>query len=346
MREPVSTLPRYLAGPIAAADGLRHGWFRALGPAGRLLIRNRELRVATIFSLVIATALIGTLVAPFWLLLLGPVVWGVPHLVADIRYLVIRTGYHRRRFMALLGGATLVWMGLGGPLGWGLVCVAGVVLMARAGLAKRLFVAALLVASAYGFEALGHAGNLLFAHLHNFMPLVLWWYWRARVKKLHWIPMGLLVAATWFLLSEPSVELAHQLGGLSWFHEGMGPTVQQWRLATGIDSTWGMRLVLLFCFSQTIHYALWLQILPDEDRSRATPSTFRASVANLRTDLGDAGLAVAILLSLGVAMWAVGDILAAHKGYFRMAHFHAHLEIMALALLAIEGRRTRSTLPT
>lgn len=338
----LSPLPKQVLGLIASADRIRRGWLRTLGRPGRALVRKRELRVATIFSTVVVTALIGSVVAPFWLLLLAPVLWGVPHVIADIRYLVVRTGYHRRWTIGLLGGATLLWMGLGGPVVEGLLCTAAVALFARAGVVRRLVVAAAIVLFAALIDGLGRYGDIAFAHLHNFTPVLLWWIWRRRVGKLHWIPIVLLIAGTIFLLSPTAVGVAQATGGLGWFNEEMGPQAQLWRLAAGIDSEWGMRLVLLFCFSQSIHYALWLHVLPDEDRPRAAPLTFRASVESLRVDLGDVGLAVAAALSLGVMTWAVFDLVEASEGYFRMAQFHAHLEVMAIGLVLLEGRSART----
>ena len=120
---------------------------------------------------------------------------------------------------------------------------------------------------------------------------------------------------------------------------GMGPDYQLWRLAPDLGPDPGLRLILLFCFAQTIHYALWLQLIPDEDRERPTPTTFRASHQSLREDLGDVGLIVAALLAVGIAAWALADLAAANHGYFRVARFHGHLEIMAGTLLLLEGRR-------
>lgn len=339
----LTPLPSPLAAAIASADRLRRRWLGALGSPGRALVRRRELRIAVLFSVVIVTALVGSLVAPFWLLLLSPVVWGVPHVVADVRYLVVRSGYHQRPAIALLGGTTLLWMAVGGPLVEGLLCTAGVALLARTGLVRRLAVAAAIVLFAFVLGRLGRYGDITFAHLHNFTPLLLWWIWRRRSGRLHWIPLVLLALATCLLLSPFAVEVAQALGGLGWFTAEMGPQAQLWRLAADLDPAWGMRLVLLFCFSQSVHYALWLHLLPDEDRDRATPLTFRATVEGLRLDLGDAGLAVAALLSVGITAWALFDLVEANEGYFRMAQFHAHLEVMAIALLLLEGR---SELPT
>ncbi len=340
---PRSPLPRPLRAAIGSADRLRRRWLAALGRPGRHLVRDRELRIASLFSVFVLTALVGSLVAPFWLLLLAPVVWGVPHVVADLRYLVVRSGYHRRPALALLGGGTLLWMAVGGPLFGVLLCTAAVPLFARAGIVRRLLVAAAILLFALLLDRLGRYGNITFAHLHNFTPILLWWIWRPRAGKLHWIPIALVLLATALLLSPAAVELAQASGGLGWFSAEMGPQAQLWRLAADLDPAWGMRLVLLFCFSQSLHYALWLHLLPDEDRDRPTPLTFRATVEGLRCDLGDVGLAVAALLSVGVTLWALVDLVDANEGYFRMAQFHAHLEVMALAPPPLEGRSGPST---
>ena len=72
--------------------------------------------------------------------------------------------------------------------------------------------------------------------------------------------------------------------------------------------------------------------------------SFRASYEDLRRDLGPAALVVASLLALGIATWAWIDLAAAGHGYFRMARFHGHLELMAGCLLVLErGARPPQT---
>lgn len=78
--------------------------------------------------------------------------------------------------------------------------------------------------------------------------------------------------------------------------------------------------------------------MPDEDRARSTPLTFRASYEELVGDMGAAALLIAAAFTLGFAVWALIDLGAADAGYFRLARFHAHLEIMACALMFSEAR--------
>lgn len=324
--------------PVVAADWLRRRWLRLLGGLARPIITDRELRVALAFSAMIVTALIGTLVAPLWLLILGPLVWGVPHLVADLRYLVFRPGHHRRPLLALAVGAPLLWVGLGGELLWGFLGAGAAALLARARLRPRLLVLAALLACGALLTWLGRTGDVVFAHAHNFVAIALWWLWRPRLGRLHWIPLALLAAACVLLLGDAALAAVHATGGLGWFGGGMSLDYQIWRLSPGLAPDLGLRLVLLFCFMQSLHYAIWLQLLPDEDRARATPSTFRATHAELRRDLGRLGLWLAVALALALALWAAYDLMRASHGYFRLARFHGHLELAGAALLLLEGR--------
>jgi len=326
------------APPLAAADWLRRRWLHLLGAWARPLMTRRDVRVSVMFSAMICTAMVATLVAPLWLLILGPLLWGVPHLVADIRYLVIRPGYHRRPEIWLLAGVPLFWTARGDGLEWGFVGAAAAALVARAPLVRRLAVITALAGFAMIFLGLGHTGDILFAHAHNFIAVGLWWAWRPRTGRLHWIPLALLIAASLFLLSPVALAIVTAIGGFNWFGGGMGPDYQLWRLSADIEPDLGLRLVLLFCFGQAIHYAIWLQLLPDDDRVRATPPTFRASYEDLCRDMTRPGVWIAGLLALAIAAWAVHDLMNACNGYFRMARFHGHLELIAIAVLLLEGR--------
>ncbi|MCY1054238.1 hypothetical protein [Nannocystis sp. SCPEA4] len=331
------TAATLLHGPITAADLVRRWWLRRLGRVVRPLIRRRELRVAVLGSAMVCTALAATLIAPLWLLILGPLVWGVPHLVADLRYMLVRPGYHRRLGLAVLAGPPLAWVALGGHLLWGFLAAALALAVARASPGRRALGVVMMAALAGGFAALGRTGDVLFAHLHNAIAVLLWWAWRPRSSRLHWLPLALMVAASGFLVSDAALWAVRASGGLQWFGGEMGPEYQVWRLSPGVGPEWALRLVLLFCFAQTIHYGVWLGLLPDEDRGRATPPTYRARWAGLVADMGRPLLAAAIAVAVLLALWAARDLMAACHGYFRMARFHGHLELIAAGLLLVEG---------
>ncbi len=323
---------------LAPVDGLRRRWLRLLGPLCRPLMIDRDLRIATMASLMIVTATVAALLIPLWVLALGPMIWGVPHLLADLRYMVVGPGFHRRPHLWILGALPIIATGFGADLSVGLLGVAAVAIVARTGIDRRLFALALIALVGAGVLALGPLADLVFAYLHNFIAVALWWSWRARERRLHWIPLALFVGVSALLLSPLGLALAHTSAALLRDFGGIGIDDQLARLAPGIDVDLGLRLVLLFTFTQSIHYAVWVHLLPDEDRTRATPPTFRRSFLDLCRDLGGPLMLGAAALALLFAIWALLDLRDATLGYFRFARFHGHLELAALTLLLLERR--------
>lgn len=301
-------------------------------------MRDRELRVAALFSIAVVSALAGTLFAPLWLLVLGPLVWGVPHIAADIRYLVVRTGFGQRRLLWVVGGLPLLALGMGVDLFWGFAGTAAVASCARTTLRARLLAVVAVLGCGLALRPFGPLSDVVFGHLHNFGAVAFWWLWRPRRSRAHWVPLVLLLAASALLLSDLGLELVG--ARFEWHARGDSADGQLWRLAPGLEPMVGMRLVLLFCFMQSVHYAMWMQMIPDEERTRDTVMTFRASAQDLERDFDRVALGVFAALSLGLLLWACWDMVDAGRGYFRMARFHGHLELMAAVLLILERRRS------
>ena len=184
--------------------------------------------------------------------------------------------------------------------------------------------------------AAGETAGLIFAHLHNFIAVLLWWCWRPRTGgrqlavPLLFLGVSILLIAGWI---EPWAR------GLAWQPDGLGPGYHLSFMAPGVAEPWALRLVLLFAFAQSVHYGVWLRLIPEDDRPQATPRTFQASARALRADLGLPVLAGAVLVALGIALWAVLDLAAARENYLRMALFHGYLELVAATCSLLSGLR-------
>ena len=328
---------------LAPADFLRRRLLRGLGPLAAPLMNRRELRVALMGAGVVLSALAGTLVFPLWMLALGPIVFGVPHILSDIRYLWVRPGFDRRAAVCVAVGGPLLVGAVTGRLWAGLLAVAGAFVVARTTWPRRiagLGATALALLAARRFSG---AADIVFAHLHNVVAIALWWRWRElspsarhprRRSSLRIVPLALVVAASAVVLA---VDPVRAFAGTPL----LGPRVGYYlaTLAPGVDRSLGLRLVLAFCFAQSIHYGIWLRLVPEEDRPRETPRTFAASFRALHADLGAPRLVLFGALALGLAAWACVALAAARAGYLRFAVFHGHLELCAAALLWAERRR-------
>lgn len=323
---------------LAPADALRRRALMALGPYAGAWAANREARVCALGIAVVLTSFLGAALIPIWMLALGPILLGVPHILGDVRYLWIRPGHHRRALVWIAAGAPLLVGAITAQVTWGLAGAAGALLVARATPLRRA--AGLAVVAALAAVSIRHPGwaNLAFAHLHNVIGVALWWAWRPRRGRLHWIPLALFVAATVALLAGAAAPLLRLTGGLRGpaSAEPIGQHLAA--LAPFASPSFGLRLVLLYAFAQAVHYGVWLRLIPEEDRPRPAPRTFAGTYRALRTDFGRFPLLAAVAGSAALAAWAIADLAAARTGYLRFASFHGQLELAAGALLWAERR--------
>jgi hypothetical protein len=173
-------------------------------------------------------------------------------------------------------------------------------LCARAPLRRRASVVVGLALSACLAAHLGRVADLAFAHAHNAVAL----YVLLRVSR---APRAYLPAA---LVRAFSLDLGDALS---------------------------LRLLALIALFQGLHYAVWLRLVPEEDRVREGPRSYRTSYRAL---VHDVGTHVPLLLGLALlALWiyALLDLTRARDAYRRLAPFHGPLELAALTLCFLEG---------
>ncbi|MFT7582859.1 MAG: hypothetical protein ACI9MR_004543 [Myxococcota bacterium] len=299
----------------------------------------------------IVVACVLAFVAPLWLLLLGPLLLGVPHVVSDLRYLVVRPVAAVPRAALLAIGAGLAAMtvcrvaamaGLSVDLRAELACgafatFAAVALSSPAG---RLKTAALGGVILVGWLALENPAQtiLIVAYGHNVIAFGLWlWLARKIGPPRHLVPaVSLYLAATLLILGGaadalvPAVFLS-DVGGLT-----LGQMTET--LAPGFDPIWATRLVTWFAFSQAVHYIIWLRLVPQQQAARSAPPTWRRSARDLRRDLGQGGLMLVVALSVGLPLWALlGSATDVRALYLSVVVFHGWLEIAMFSAIATSG---------
>jgi hypothetical protein len=320
-------------------DSVRAQAYRAAKPLLGGLYANRERRVAWmgVFSVVTSFAL--TLLAPMWLLALGPILLGVPHLVADARYLVAQPKLQDRGPLMWLAALPLIASGFGAPPAIALLVLVPSVLAARASAQRKLV--GLVVWLALTVVAVQWATPFLYAflHLHNLVALGWWWALRPRTRLSVLVPVLVLAGAAALLLgvADPFISAFGTWGApatatsLTDFVASNAPVN---------DGVLGARLVLSFAFLQSVHYAMWLRLVPEDARRRPAPRPFRETWRALEQDFGLPLLLVFIGLAVAVAVWGAFDLGEARLGYLRLAAFHGYLEFGAAALFLVEGKRS------
>lgn len=328
-----------LDGLLDAADSLRRWGLTALGgPFARAVLTDRDKRAAFFGCLLITVAFFSTSMFPVVMLVLGPIVYGIPHVLADLRYLVARPGLHRRPLVLAAMAIGILAAGLGFGVRGGLAGAALALCVARTSWTRRIIG---LVCIAGLFALAQHSplmADLAFAHLHNFVGVLLWWAWRPRQTRLHLLPLGLFAIGSVALLAGWATPLHDFTKGLEapWTGLRMFDFCQS--LTPSPFDPNSVRLVLLYAFAQATHYVVWLRLVPEDDRPRKSPRSYGQSFRALTADLGALLLWVSVIGALGLIGWAVVAPGAARDGYLRLAFFHGHLELAAGALLWAEGR--------
>jgi hypothetical protein len=320
---------------LTPLDGLRRAAYATLGPFAGRWARHREVRVLLLGALGLAISLACALGAPFWSLAIGPILFGVPHVLADLRYLVLRPGLHRRWPLVVCGLPLLMLGTLRNEVAWGVLAALACTIVSRGLFARKLACGLLLAPLALCCFAWPRVAALVFAHAHNLIAMLLFVAWR---KHSLWAPraVGLLGAVValgflagafdWALLAAPASPSG--IAGLR-YHLAV--------LAPGVAAPWGLRLVGLFAFAQAAHYALWLRVIPEQARERG-PRSFVSSYRALVADCGVLVVWLSLIFAAVVMVWALGDLGDARSGYLRAAVFHGHIELIACALLLVEGR--------
>jgi len=163
--------------------------------------------------------------------------------------------------------------------------------------------------------------------MHNIIGIGIWWFWSK--KRLYWesIPIFLILLGALGILFLGSLnEFA-----LLYHPASMDINYYSHLLAGMVSDEWKASTVLLFAFLQSIHYLVWIRLIPEEDRKQPTPRGFRKSYDALRQDFGWVFLALCALGLLFFIGYALISPQLARTDYLTLISFHGFLELSMLA---------------
>jgi len=342
----------------APFDWARRGWFGWLVRLdfAKNTLCDRDRRIATLASLNVVVAALGALYFPVLLFALGPVLFGVAHVAADVRYLVLRrtlAGWWQNAVwlgcLSLIGVRVLEeFAGFGYAaaleLGFGSAFVA---LGAFAGPSERgsraraaLALALLGLATLAALERPGLA-RLVFLHLHNGVAIVLWATLFRAHRRWALLPLTLLGLGALALASGLAVRQTLDSPFASSFHLHIS-TIATW-LAPFSSARAALGVTTAYLFLQAVHYSAWLSWIPQQEQPRRATPTYRMSVRALFRDLGAAGVAAVALAAAAVVLGACFDLHRARTLYLSLATFHGYLELAMLAFFWVRGAEQART---
>lgn len=322
----------------------------------RAFVVDKETRIAGVSIGHACMALLGALLCPSLLLVLGPLLFGVPHVASDIRYLVLRRS-GPRGFGGLALGFSVALVGLRlleiGDLGNEVFAHAEVILVfawvssafAFSAVASRkvawrcsAFFGGLLSLAFIAFSNPTLA-RVVFAHAHNAIGVVVWYVLFRRGTWRGLLPLGFIALASAGLYLAGG-QVPERFGWPEWFDLHVR-TASTW-LAPGLPLAQQRGLVLVYAFLQSVHYAIWLMVVPQEVRRQNGSPTFAMSLKSAWLDFGPKGLLLIAALSAVVLTAALVDALTTSSVYLFVTPFHGYLELVVLALWLAAPSRTVS----
>jgi hypothetical protein len=320
----------------------------------RPLLLRKERRIPALILAHALLALILALLAPTFLLIVGPLLLGVPHLVSDVRQLVLRPALPRLARPLFLGGCAALlgaralndsglWRAQYLEPALASALLLGAVALALPGArASRAVVGAFVALALVGCALVWpRESQLLLGHAHNVVALLLWAALYARGTRAARIATGVvlaIVALGAMVVLSPLAWFGFQHGVQSCF--GLHSLAAADTLAPGVTSTsLALGIVVSFAFLQSVHYAVWLHAIPQAATRGDASLTFGMSFRALRADLGSVGLVVCLGLALLVPAAGLVAPLSTRSLYLSLASFHGYLELAAAALFFVRGYR-------
>jgi len=322
-------------------------------------VRDRGLRLGVLAVGHMVSALALTLLAPLWLLLLGPIVLGVPHVASDVRYLIVRPVIRLPRvglamiFVPLAAMTVLRVMPLIGfptianqsaiEVGLGALAITCAVSCARTTPSLRVLFIGLALALGVVGVWLGHTAALVIAHLHN---LVAFGFWLAIYRSEAPLSRVLAIAALYLGIMALIVGGALDailFGTTSGAAAHLDLDYMARSVATGVDPTLAMRLVASYAFAQAMHYVIWIRLVPQRMDPRPAPPTFARTVSRLRDDFGRVGLVLLVVVSLAFPLATLAfDALDVRYVYLLVIVAHGWLELAMFAALGVQATRAHA----
>jgi hypothetical protein len=334
-------------------DGARRAVVRRAGRVGPVaaLRRRRDVRLTVVAVVSIAAAFAAAVLATLPLLLLGPLLLGVPHVASDVRYLMVRRRARgpavaaRAPMLALLGVSTAFAVLGVAPAAltaaWAAVLCAG--LFASSGRAARAAFTALVLAAATLSLWRPASATVALAQGHNLVAIALAaWMVRGKLRA-GFIPAAMFVAGAAAIALGACDGWLRHAAAPSAFAPATFDDVRATVVPAGFDPVHACRWLALFAFAQSVHYGAWLRVVPDAERATDRPVSFRRSFQLLAEDLGRPGALVVVALSLALPLAALLSPEGARRAYVQLSAFHGFIEIAFVACLVLARFPGRST---
>ena len=182
---------------------------------------------------------------PLWQLLLGPLVLGIPHVVGDVRYLVLHKRLHQKSWFWWCAVAPFVLYAITRSVHYAMLGVFFGIVEYTKTRCRAICRTNMCVLLLFGFATLATYFLFAFLHAHNVIAIGIWWFWSKNRKSWESIPLVLCgLGCIGLVLLENSDTL-----GLSYHPPYLDMEYYHQAIAYMAAESWQTTTVLLFAFS-------------------------------------------------------------------------------------------------
>ncbi len=334
-------------------------------PCCNAIFRDRSRRLWWLFTMAATSSLLVSLYFPLVVLLIGPILYGYPHLFASFRYVGDHLGTQNRSrsilFFSTVFFAISTWRilidlrylafphflnipNLPELVSLGLSAVGCGILFQKNywQMAKSLLLLFPVVYFSWKIPN-GTIGLLLL--IHNLVAF-LYWIFAAQSKRgkrtallatalFCFINFLLFKGAFDFLFHFMEPGLALPFAQLDFMEFG--------RLIFPSSSDGGLwyHATVAYAFGQSMHYFVWLKAIPDERHHEEVPTSFRQSLNLAKKDFGPFYFKFLLLFLIFTSgLWAIMAIPFARTIYFSISAYHGYLELVGLSFTTLKTRES------
>lgn len=324
----------------------------------RQVYGSKSHRLLFLYCLAIAVYLPLSLFFPLWILVIGPVIWGVPHLFSSFRYVdkaVSKEGRSSFGFIFSIWGIISIFRvftdlriiqdpfenPMTPEIMSVVITVAGLIFLnGWKNIASCLWAVPLVALS--WLAPLWTVGALLL--FHNFVAFAYWGlaaksHSESRVVGLAFVIFAFVHVLVFGGAFDGIYQYYAPAGSLDWAgldYAAIGNAIAPWSQNYKI---W-FHAVVLYAFGQSIHYFVWLKAIPEQTSNWAAPVSFQRSFRLLQTDVGSVtALALVLFSVLSLGIWALTTYPIARGVYFAVASYHGYMELASIGV-AISKRQS------
>ncbi|MBC7464536.1 MAG: hypothetical protein H7256_00965 [Bdellovibrio sp.] len=324
----------------------------------RSLFLDRANRILFLSLLALAFYLTTSLFFPLCVLLMGPIIWGVPHIISSLRYNTQFNTKTSERKKAVIF-QSMIWLAVFSyriavdiynqnlfissyPLIFESICLvlsfAGQIYFVRQFNWKLILFSGLFSFLIYSTYVFPIQTALVLLIGHNYIPLYAWFKSCQQSKDFQIFSTVtsiyiLLSIAIYFGLFDSLYSIYSPQGQIQFLNWNYADVVKSFG-ANPSDYQFWFHIVSLYAFSQAMHYFFWVKAIPENYQPQQHPPSFKCSQNRLANDFGSTSIyALAALVFLGLVYWLFFEFQTARLVYFSIASYHGFMEISALPFL-------------